>query len=696
MEHLENLQLELGMKESSLSSQGSSLNDQSQLVFHHPWSRNVIKALHQVFRLPEFRANQLEAIDAALQGRDVFVLMPTGGGKSLCYQLPAIIQQQDRQCVTVVVSPLLSLMLDQVSQLVQSRGIPAAFWNGEVPRQQKNWIKNELLSAQPTMRLLYTTPESLHHSSDLKSILQSLHIRRLLARFVVDEAHCVSKWGHDFRPEYASLGQLKDQFYAVPWMALTATAPPRVQEDIVNVLNMQNCLVLKQSFRRVNLKFQVVEKESFKDGYREDLVQFVLQHRHQCGIVYCVTTKDCETLFKELSTRHVSCDRYHGKMTSRQRFNVQQKWQKDQLKVVVATIAFGMGIDKPNVRFVIHDSLPGNVEGYYQEIGRAGRDGQPSVCRLYYSYKDTRVHRILIAGQNSVSLRQEGTRHLNDMVRYCERMQCRQHFLMGYFGETDFDPSQCDRQCDRCSLSPTPYHRHLHQQSQIQGLVDFLNAYPRNKFTLNQLLEIFQGSRSKAYVEKGYDRATGFGSLSYLSKSHKERLLVHLILLGVLKEEAHKNRSRYANAYVSLGPKAFQLGSLAWPLQVNILTYTHSNDANAAINPTTGPTPHDITLPTTASHSRQQPLPPTAPNSTPPRKRLVLNKQCYAALCNKRDELNRQYGQSTYFSDALLKKLAKKLPTSHAEFFKVCNTMSDDDLRNFGVHFLEICKQHHA
>jgi superfamily II DNA helicase RecQ len=219
----------------------------------YPWSRDVKKALQQSFKLSGFRPNQLEAINATLSGRDVFVLMPTGGGKSLCYQLPAIIQRFDHRGVTIVISPLLSLIHDQVTQLIKRRGIAAAFLNGEISPAQKRWVFSELSSATPRMLLLYTTPEQLMASNELGLILQTLYRRRLLARFVIDEAHCVSQWGHDFRPAYSQLGSVHSRYPGVPWMALTATATQTVQNDIIRTLGMQGCQVLKQSFHRENL-----------------------------------------------------------------------------------------------------------------------------------------------------------------------------------------------------------------------------------------------------------------------------------------------------------------------------------------------------------------------------------------------------------------------------------------------------------
>ncbi|KAI8334572.1 P-loop containing nucleoside triphosphate hydrolase protein [Chlamydoabsidia padenii] len=503
----------------------------------YPWSRDVMKALQQSFKLSGFRPNQLEAINATLSGSDVFVLMPTGGGKSLCYQLPAIIQRYQYRGVTLVVSPLLSLMHDQVVQLVKSRGIAAAFLNGEISSSQRNWIFTELASPTPRMHLLYTTPEQLMTSKELESALVSLLRRRLLARFVIDEAHCVSQWGHDFRPTYSQLGSLRSQYVGVPWMALTATATQTVQSDIIQVLRMQGCQVLKQSFHRKNLTYQVVKKPGGRGKLHwVDLIEFVKTFEHRTtGIVYCQTQKLCEELAEQLTQNGIKSKYYHARLENNQRLVIQQEWQRGVFQVMVATIAFGMGIDKPDVRFVIHESMPASIEGYYQETGRAGRDGKPATCRLYYSYSDAQAQSIKLSSSSTstTSLRQQ-TDQLHSMVRYCDdQSRCRRYLLLEYFGE-QFDSSLCQKQCDHCSSS-APMSSLTFTLDEINSVVDLVKELEGQHVTLLQLVDCCRGSKSKTITEK-FTISSSFGKLSHLGKSIVERLLIHLILNKVLKE----------------------------------------------------------------------------------------------------------------------------------------------------------------
>ncbi|XP_013931554.1 PREDICTED: Bloom syndrome protein homolog isoform X3 [Thamnophis sirtalis] len=432
-------------------SRNATLEPFRGLAFAH--SNEMMKIFHKKFGLHHFRTNQLEAINAALLGQDCFILMPTGGGKSLCYQLPACVSVG----VTIVISPLRSLIVDQVQKLT-SIDIPATYLTGDKTDAEASRIYMQLSKKDPIIKLLYVTPEKVCLSGQLMSALENLYQRQLLARFVIDEAHCVSQWGHDFRQDYKRLNMLRKKFSLVPMMALTATANPRVQKDILNQLEMHRPQVFTMSFNRHNLKYDVLPKKPKTVAL--DCLQWIRKyHPGDSGIIYCLSRYECDSVANALQGGGLSALAYHAGLPDGTRDLVQQKWiNQDGCQVICATIAFGMGIDKPDVRFVIHASLPKSIEGYYQESGRSGRDGEVSHCLLFYSYSDvTRLRRlILMEREGNSHTRQTHFNNLYSMVHYCENiMECRRIQLLAYFGETDFNPRFCKEHpevsCDNCT-----------------------------------------------------------------------------------------------------------------------------------------------------------------------------------------------------------------------------------------------------
>lgn len=400
--------------------------------------------LRNVFKLDNFRTNQKEIIKSSLEKQDVFVLMPTGGGKSITFQLPALIEEG----ITLVISPLLSLIQDQVQSLL-NRNIIALSISSQLSISEKNLIF-EIMQRKPLLcKIFYVTPELIVKSTVFQHILENVQISRI----VIDEAHCVSQWGHDFRPDYKEVGNIirdifKDQ--RVPLIALTATASPKVESDVINNLNMKNVKIFRMSFNRPNLLYYVHKKTKSIDI---DIVTFISSYYpDSCGIIYCTSKKECEMLSERFNDRYDLKTRfYHAGLSKNERVDVQNKWNEGHFKIIIATIAFGMGIDKKDVRFVIHYSLPKSLEGYYQETGRAGRDGLESVCHLFYSYADKKILEFLIdKGSNGSENKRRQKEELRNVIQYCENlMDCRRVQVLLHFGE-NFDSNECKATCDNC------------------------------------------------------------------------------------------------------------------------------------------------------------------------------------------------------------------------------------------------------
>lgn len=460
-------------------------------LMQHPWSKDLLRAFKDRFRLEGFRHNQLEAINATLDGQDAFVLMPTGGGKSLCYQLPAVINTGKTRGVTVVVTPLLSLMQDQVDHLT-SRGIVAKAFNGDMARSEKQDILESFKLRNPEhhVQLLYVTPEMINKSTAFLNGLQTLYRNKKFARLVIDEAHCVSQWGHDFRPDYKELGQVRQQFPGVPVIALTATATNNVIMDVKHNLSMDNCTVFSQSFNRSNLYYEVRPKEK----QSVDLIANLISERYsgKTGIVYTLSRKQTEQIAKKLCDHGISAKHYHAAMPATEKTQVQRDWQSGRVKVVVATIAFGMGIDKPDVRFVVHQYLPKSLEGYYQETGRAGRDGLPSDCYLFFSHGDIfQLRKFIDDSDGNYAQKDRQKEMLNRVVMFCENTRdCRRSQLLHYFGET-FPSGKCGKTCDNCRNA---FHHETEDRTEIaKAVLEAVMYY--NRLTMIQCTDVLLGKK---------------------------------------------------------------------------------------------------------------------------------------------------------------------------------------------------------
>ena len=426
-----------------------------------------------IFGNPQFRPRQKDIISMALRNQDVFVLMPTGGGKSLCYQLPAVVAPG----LTVVVTPLLSLMQDQVQALcaLPSGGVPATYISSQQTTTEARAVHHELSKPHPSIKLLYVTPEQLVKGTRLRARLSALAQQGLLSRLVIDEAHCVSQWGHDFRKDYQQLGNVRMEcFPTVPVMALTATATHHVREDVLHSLKMRNPATFVVSFFRENLTFRVSPKclhdipkqqrEEFhcRKVWEKHLLTYISERKDQTGIVYCLSRDDAEGIAHMIANATgVPARHYHAGMTSKQRTEVQNQWRRGDIRVVAATIAFGMGIDHATVRYVVHATLSKSLEGYYQEAGRAGRDGKPAECVLYYARQDVpRLLRLVQKGRKRKSggSCQREIAQLNAMAEYCcTQDACRHRQVLEYFGESwTTKRSGCGERCDVCRGEVVP------------------------------------------------------------------------------------------------------------------------------------------------------------------------------------------------------------------------------------------------
>jgi ATP-dependent DNA helicase RecQ len=501
--------------------------------------------LRDVFGFAEYRPDQEEIVDHLVAGGDAFVLMPTGGGKSLCYQLPALV----RPGTGLVVSPLISLMKDQVDAL-RAAGVSAAAYNSSLEAGEARSVLRALHGGE--LDLLYVAPETLMTEAFLER-LQGLGAERAgddrgdrdadpgIALFAIDEAHCVSQWGHDFRPEYVQLGQLRGLFPGVPIIACTATADPETRDDVRARLGLSSAAVYVTGFDRPNIRYTVVEKRE----PLHQLQQFLTAHAGEAGIVYCLSRKRTEEVAEKLRAHGVSAAAYHAGLPAEERRRVQDAFAADDVLVVVATVAFGMGIDKSNVRFVVHYDLPKTVESYYQETGRSGRDGLPAEALLLFGLGDAAVVRSLIEspGRSGWNGEEEHERDpervrieihkLNAMVGYADGLSCRREALLGYFGEPY--PAPCGN-CDICLEPPETFD--ATEQARM-ALSCVYRLWERDGFGygVGYVIDVLRGSENEKIIARGHERLSTYGIGAELSRDHWQSLIRQLIHRGYLAQD---------------------------------------------------------------------------------------------------------------------------------------------------------------
>lgn len=449
------------------------------------------KALKHHFGYDEFRPGQRRVIESALKNQDTLVIMPTGGGKSLCYQLPALLKVG----VMVVVSPLIALMQDQVAGL-QDNGVAATFLNSSLDFDTLRQREAALLRGE--IKLLYVSPERLQNAGFIQ-FLNNLSQTVGISGFAIDEAHCVSEWGHDFRPEYRRLHELRERFPQISLLALTATATERVRQDIAQQLRLRDPLVQVSSFNRPNLFYEVRPKG--RDGYQQLLQQ--VKSQTGSGIIYCLSRKRVDELALKLSQDGESVLPYHAGLADEVRRDNQTRFIRDDVRLMVATVAFGMGINKPDVRFVIHYDIPRNIEGYYQESGRAGRDGEPAHCTLFLAYGDVATAEYLISQKPDETEQRIARQQLRQMVDYAESTVCRRHIQLSYFGETLSERCQ---QCDNC-INPPPTEDWTIEAQKFLSCV----ARCQERFGMMHIIDVLRGSRKQKLTNLGHDKLSTYG-----------------------------------------------------------------------------------------------------------------------------------------------------------------------------------------
>ncbi|MEM9916413.1 MAG: DNA helicase RecQ [Planctomycetota bacterium] len=598
--------------------------------------------LKQHFGHDDFRPQQRAIIDDAVAGRDVFVILPTGGGKSLCYQLPAL---ADGSGTTVVISPLIALMQNQVD-LLTANGIPATFLNSTLDLDELYQREQDAIAGR--YRLVYMAPERLMAAPG-RALLMRLNV----SRFAIDEAHCISEWGHDFRPEYRMMGELRrgfdGKFRDTPLMALTATATPRVADDIVRELQLRNPARHQGGFERTNLYYEIRPKQQ--------VVPQILDYLHENplaeGIVYCQSRKRCEEIADKLSAAGIEALPYHAGLEAAEREANQHAFIFGDARVVCATIAFGMGVDKPDVRFVFHADLPRHIEGYYQETGRAGRDGLPADCILFYSGGDRAKIEFFINQKETEAEQEHARQQLEQVVKYCHTTGCRTTALLEHFGETH--AGACGH-CDNCIKPPNVVDATEDAQKLLSAV-----ARTGQRFGTSHVINVLRGSEAERVTSRGHHELSVHGLGKHQPVGYWRQLTERLIQ----DDHLALSTDEFRTAYLTPGSKRVLKGEVKIELAQSRVAKP-SSERRARVSSNTGVDPD-----------------------------LPIDEALFTTLRELRRDLARQQGVPPYvvFGDAALRQMAQSLPTTNEAFLKI-NGVGQTKLSRYGPQFLEAIQQH--
>lgn len=524
-----------------------------------PWSGKVKHMLRDVFKLQKFRPLQLETVNATLARKDIFLVMPTGGGKSLCYQLPALCSDG----FTLVICPLISLMEDQL-MVLQQLGISATMLNSSSSKEHVKCVHAEMMNKNSHLKLIYVTPEKIAKSKMFMSRLEKAYEAGRLTGVAVDEVHCCSQWGHDFRPDYKSLGILKRQFPNISLIGLTATATNHVLKDAQKILCVEKCLTFTASFNRPNLYYEVRQKPSSAEDFIENIANLINgRYKGKSGIIYCFSQKDSEQVTISLQKLGIRAGTYHANMEPEDRTKVHTQWSANELQVVVATVAFGMGIDKPDVRFVIHHSMSKSMENYYQESGRAGRDDWRADCILYYGFGD--IFRI----SSMVVMENVGQQKLYEMVSYCQNIsKCRRALIAQHFDEV-WNADACNKMCDNCCKDDSFEKKNITEH--CQALIKILKHAEglNEKLTPLKLIDAWMGKGAAKFRVAGV-------AVPALPREDLEKIIVHALLQQYLKEDY--SFTAYATiSYLKVGPRASLLSNEGHVVTMQVKRSTQSS-----------------------------------------------------------------------------------------------------------------------